>query len=110
MSPQVVAPQKPAEPYLDAPAPLEGYWWETDYVCVPWVVSNGHPREFLRWLHELESKGKPVMFPTVISERLAMLLRLRGYVDAMFWAGEPFNEYGDALVLFPAAEPGRSDA
>ena len=75
------------------------YWWESDMICVPFVASKT-PRAFLRWLHELESKGKPVFFPTVINARLAKLLALRGYVPAL-WYIEELKEDALCLVRFP---------
>ena len=100
--PQLIAPRAPSGPFGNVPEPMEGYWWETDFVVIPWINSNGHAHEFLRWLHGLEAKAKPVLFPTVINTRLARLLEKRGYHECLFWVGEPFNAYADGLVRFPA--------
>ena len=85
--------------YKDMPAGLEGYWWETEHeLWIPWVASE-NPHAFVKFLMQCEKKGKAVIFPTVINERLAVLLQRRNYQSAMFWAGEPYNEYADCLVL-----------
>ena len=70
--------------YLDMPEGLRGYWWETDnQICVP-LIENQHEGDgaFSKWLNKLEAKNKLVFFPTVVSGRLDMILRKRGYQDA----------------------------
>ncbi len=71
--------------YLDMPKGLEGYWWETEHlICVPFVASRHEgDGSFIKWLKELEAKGKIVFFPTIVSARLDAILRKRGYVDAV---------------------------
>ena len=79
---------------------LDTYWWETDrQVCIPWVAST-NPYRFLRFLREQEAKGKAVVFPTVIGNRLARLLLLRGYQAGVIWV-DYMNEDTDCLVLNP---------
>ncbi len=81
------------------PKGLDGYWWETERaLCVPWIASDS-PHVFVKFLMQCEAKGKQVIFPCVINERLSILLKRRGYKDAFLWADEPFNEYVDCLVL-----------
>tara|TARA_Y100000310_G_scaffold339388_1_gene431893 strand:+ start:406 stop:711 length:306 start_codon:yes stop_codon:yes gene_type:complete len=84
-------PDQPEPEFEPLPDGLEGYWWETDYIVIPWIAAR-KPRVFLSWLRAIEKRGKPVFFPTVINERLATLLKHRGYVSAVTYAGEPFNE------------------
>ena len=80
--PLVLTPGRP-DTILQMPPDLGGYWWETDvFVCVPWVYSRD-PGAFLRFLRDIERKGKTVFFPTIINARLDRLLRLRGYQDAV---------------------------
>lgn len=68
-------------------------------VCVPWVRGSD-PRAFLLWLRELEAKGKPVFFSTVINGRLDALLRHRGYVDAL-WPLEGNDDVAQVLIKWP---------
>jgi len=66
------------------PIGLFGYWWETEHqICIP-VVENAVEGDgtFSKWLTSLESKGKMIFFPTVISARLDAILRKRGYKEA----------------------------
>lgn len=95
---KVVISPIPPESFLEGPPELDAstYWWETDMVCVPWVMGN-NPQAFLCWLRELEAKGKPVFFPTVINGRLDALLRHRDYVDAL-WPIDERNEVIEVLI------------
>ena len=80
----IPVPDAHPDKYLDMPQGLEGYWWETDnQICVPFVENrNEGDGTFSKWLTELESKGKLIFFPTIISARLDAILRKRGYQDA----------------------------
>lgn len=88
--------------YLDMPEGLDGYWWETDEnVCVPVVISKHEGNgTFSRWLEILEAKNKTIFFPTIISARLDMILRKRGYQDGFVIDGE-FGPI-DGLVFLPS--------
>lgn len=93
-APMLVPLDEPAGGYRTAEG-LSGdtYWWEGEHiVCVPFVA--GPPRPFLRFLCEIEARGKPVFFPCVVNARLDRLLRLRGYVDACTDLPDPvFGEH-----------------
>ncbi|GAI22754.1 unnamed protein product, partial [marine sediment metagenome] len=53
-------------------------------VCVPFVESQKEGAgNFSRFLKDIESKGKMVFFPTIISARLDAILRKRGYIEAV---------------------------
>jgi hypothetical protein len=81
----LVLPDEQPDKYLDMPEGLDGYWWETEnQICIP-VVENKHEGDgtFSKWLTSLESRGKIIFFPTIISARLEAILRKRGYVDAI---------------------------
>lgn len=69
--------------YLNMPAGLQGYWWETDnMICVPVVIADRKgDGAFSQFLKDIEAKGKSIFFPTVISGYLDKLLRARGYQD-----------------------------
>lgn len=78
----VVPPHAEPASYQEVPgASVDSYWWETSVVCVPLIFSE--PRPFLTFLRNIEAKGKPVFFPTVLNPRFDKLLRLRGYIDAV---------------------------
>ncbi len=83
-SESIEVPDDSPDKYLDMPEGLEGYWWETEtQVCVPVVIAK-HEGDgtFSKWLIELETKGKLIFFPTIVSARLDAILRKRGYQDA----------------------------
>jgi len=84
--------------YQSIPPGLQGYWWETEnLVCVPIVVAvNEGDGSFSTFLKEIESKGKIVFFPSIISKRLDTILRSRGYIDG-YTTDEMFG-YVDGLV------------
>ena len=103
--PAVVPEATSPESYNDFTGDLEGYWWETQIICVPFVASKS-PRAFLRFLNDIESRGKPIFFPTVISARLDKLLRMRGYVDGVI----PWDEQFKAPVFGLLRMPEASDA
>ena len=93
-------PDEDPSKFLDMPAGLEGYWWETEHlICVPFV-ENKHQGDgtFSKWLKELEAKGKVIFFPAIISAKLDAILRARGYVDS----GTPDKHFGfvDGLARF----------
>ena len=81
----LLVPDEHPDKYLDMPEGLQGYWWETEHlVCVPFVASKQEGSGiFSKWLDELETKGKWIFFPTIISARLDAILRKRGYVEAV---------------------------
>jgi hypothetical protein len=87
--------------YQKPPETLSGYWWEeSSVICIPFIESKQEGKGNLsRWLGTLESRGKIVFFPTVISARLDSILRKRGYEDAFI----PYTELGyvDGLAKFP---------
>lgn len=80
----IQVPDAHPDKYLDMPEGLSGYWWETDdQICVPFVANNRKgDGTFSKWLTDLETKGKLIFFPTIISARLDAILRNRGYKDA----------------------------
>jgi len=80
----IEVPDVHPESYLDMPEGLSGYWWETDsQICIPFVANKKQgDGTFSKWLMELEAKGKLIFFPTIISARLDVILRKRGYKDA----------------------------
>lgn len=93
--------------FLNMPDGLDGYWWETEHViCIPVVISDNEGSGiFSKWLSILETKGKTIFFPTVISARLDAILRERGYIDALSVLSKPEQEiygqkYVDGLALF----------
>ncbi len=92
-------------PFHDLTSPLDGYWWESDkIVCVPFVGSQ-KPQAFVVFLGEMEAKGKPVLFPTVVNGRLDTLLERRGYEEVLFWATAPLNEWGTGRYKATAGSP-----
>ena len=80
------------------PARLEGYWWETDnLICIPFVEAR-EKGAFSQFLKMIEAKGKVIFFPTIVSAKLDVILRAKGYVDA----GTPDKYFGfvDGLARF----------
>jgi hypothetical protein len=80
----IKVPDTHPDKYLDMPEGLEGYWWETnDQICVPVVIAkNEGDGSFSKFLRDIESKGKLIFFPTIVSAKLDAILRSRGYSDA----------------------------
>lgn len=93
-------PPEPFKPEVIQDGELNTYWWETErQVCIPWIAST-KPHRFLKFLREHEAKGKAVVFPTVLSGRLAKLLLHRGYVPGVIFV-DYMNEDTDCLVFNP---------
>ena len=86
--------------YLPPHEGLDGYWWETNVlICVADIRSRFEGQGyFRRWLDELEAKGKNIFFPTVISARLDMILRKRGYIEAFVYDRDGFGCAVDGLA------------
>ncbi|GAI70410.1 unnamed protein product [marine sediment metagenome] len=108
MSELIKTPDEHPDKYLDMPQGLEGYWWETEHlICVPFVESrNEGAGNFSRFLEDIESKGKMVFFPTIVSARLDAILRKRGYTEAVSRMSEleqkiHGQEYCDGLAREP---------
>lgn len=80
----IKVPDAYPEKYLDMPSGLSGYWWETEHqICVPVVFARSEgDGSFSSFLRDIESRGKLIFFPTIISARLDAILRSRGYRDA----------------------------
>mgnify|MGYP001607416767 CR=1 FL=1 len=77
-------PDENPDKFLGMPEGLKGYWWETEkQICVPLVISKNEGNgTFTKWLDLLETKGKTIFFPSIVSKRLEGILRRRGYIDA----------------------------
>lgn len=97
----IKVPDAHPDKYLDMPEGLNGYWWETEkQICVPFVLNtNEGDGTFSKWLTEIETKGKLIFFPTIISARLNAILRKRDYKDAFIVDKE--MGFIDGLALNP---------
>ncbi len=97
----LLVPNEDPDKFLAMPEGLVGYWWETDNeICVPLVIAEHEgSRIFTGWLTEIETRGKLIFFPTIISARLAAILRKRGYVAAV--AKDKEFGYVDGLAKVP---------
>jgi hypothetical protein len=80
----LISEQHP-DKYLSMPRGLDGYWWETEgVICIPDIrAQHEGDGTFTKWIKSLESRGKIIFFPTVVSARLDFILRKHGYEDAI---------------------------
>jgi hypothetical protein len=93
-------PDESPKEYKSMPKELSGYWWETEHlITIPFIESrNEGDGTFTKWLTGLETKGKVIFFPTVISARLDYILRKHNYTDAWTVAHDMNNEIVDGLA------------
>lgn len=94
-----LVPDETPDKYLVMPEGLEGYWWETKgLICIPFVEAHKNGA-FSSFLKDICSRGKVVFFPTIISARLDVILRAKGFEDAGVL--DTFFGFVDGLALFP---------
>ncbi len=101
MADWIKVPDESPTVFLDAPEGLSGYWWETQHlICIPFIASmNPGDGTFASWIEQLQTKGKMIFFPTIISARLDRILRDHEFNNAFVINKD--NEFIDGLAYLP---------